>query len=176
MLIKRTLLTLMTLFIAVSGMPVYAEEAPAPEVTEQKDDAQASAEGENVLGIKKLYAEEPSMLTTGVKFNAAIKTLAAGKSKSFNSTDSLIQSVQVVDAPPSGSIATKDVSANNDGSYLAWWDADTKTIYLYSKSGAIVLNPDSSSMFSWCRVGHKPGNGHEQHAPGLQQPHRPGRF
>ena len=150
MFIKRTLLTLMTLFMAVSGMPVYAEKAPAPEVTEQKDDAQASAEGENVLGIKKLYAEEPSMLTTGVKFNAAIKTLAAGKSKSFNSTDSLIQSVQVVDAPPSGSIATKDVSANNDGSYLAWWDADTKTIYLYSKSGAIVLNPDSSSMFSWC--------------------------
>ena len=61
MFIKRTLLTLMTLFMAVSGMPVYAEKAPAPEVTEQKDDAQASAEMESVLGIKKLYAEEPSM-------------------------------------------------------------------------------------------------------------------
>ena len=150
MFIKRTLLTLMTLFMAVSGMPVYAEKAPAPEVTEQKDDAQASAEMESVLGIKKLYAEEPSMLATGKEFNAAIKTLAAGTSKAYNTTDSLIQSVQVVDTRPSGSITIKDVSANNDGSYLAWWDAGTHTIKLYSESGDVILNPDSGSMFSGC--------------------------
>ena len=151
MFIKRTLLTLMTLFMAVSGMPVYAEKAPAPEVTEQKDDAQASAEGESVLGIKKLYAEEPSMLTTGTSFSGAIKTLAAGKSKTYSSADSLIKSVQWVNTLPSGSITTKDVSANQDGSYLAWWDAGTSTIKLYSESGDVVLNPDSSSMFRNCK-------------------------
>ena len=168
MFIKRTLLTLMTLFMAVSGMPVYAEKAPAPEVTEQKDDAQASAEMESVLGIKKLYAEEPSMLATGKEFNAAIKTLAAGTSKAYNTTDSLIQSVQVVDTRPSGSITIKDVSANNDGSYLAWWDAGTHTIKLYSESGDVILNPDSGSMFSGCSnlttgcfwMEYKPGNEH----------------
>ena len=141
----------MTLFMAVSGMPVYAEKAPAPEVTEQKDDAQASAEGESVLGIKKLYAEEPSMLTTGTSFSGAIKTLAAGKSKTYSSADSLIKSVQWVNTLPSGSITTKDVSANQDGSYLAWWDAGTSTIKLYSESGDVVLNPDSSSMFRNCK-------------------------
>ena len=150
MFIKRTLLTLMTLFMAVSGMPVYAEKAPAPEVTEQKDDAQASAEMESVLGIKKLYAEEPSMLATGKEFNAAIKTLAAGTSKSYYNADSLIKSVQVVNTLPSGSITTKDVSADQDGSYLAWWDAGTHTIKIYSKSGNVILNPDSSRMFDGC--------------------------
>ena len=150
MLIKRTLLTLMTLLMAVSGMPVYAGEAPPPEVTEQKDDAQASAEMESVLGIKKLYAEEPSMLTTGVKFNAAIKTLAAGKAKTYSSADSLIKSVQMVNTLPSGSITTKDVSADQDGSYLAWWDAGTGAINLYSKSGDVILNPNSSGMFYTC--------------------------
>ena len=150
MLIKRTLLTLMTLFIAVSGMPVYAEEAPDPEVTEKKDDTEASTETESVLGIKKLYAEAPFMLTTGKEFNAAIKTLAAGTSKSYGDMDPLIKSVQVVDIPPSGSITTKDVSANHDGSYLAWWDAGTGTIKLYSRLGNVILNPDSSYMFYSC--------------------------
>ena len=68
MLLKRTLLTLLGLFTMASGMPVYAEQAPTPEVTEQKDDAAASVEAESVLGIKKLYAEEPETLTTGSKF------------------------------------------------------------------------------------------------------------
>ena len=99
-----------------------------------------------------LYAKykDPPMLTTGKEFNAAIKTLAAGTSKSYTNTDNLIQSVQVVDTRPSGSITTKDVSTNNDGSYLAWWDAGTSTIKLYSESGDVILNPDSSSMFRNC--------------------------
>ena len=99
-----------------------------------------------------LYAKykDPPMLTTGQKFNAAIKTLAAGKSKSCYDTDSLIQSVQVVNTLPSDSITTKDVSADHDGSYLAWWDAGTSTINLYSKSGDVVLNPDCSYMFYYC--------------------------
>lgn len=148
---KKAILTLMAIFMASSGMPVYAEDAAEPEVTEQKDDAQASAKVESVLGIKKLYAEEPSMLTTGTKFNETIKTLAAGKDTSYNDWDHSIQSVQVVNTMPSGSVTTKDVSANNDGSYLAWWDAGTRTIKLYSKSREVILNPNSFCMFSDCR-------------------------
>ena len=100
-----------------------------------------------------LYAQwkyDPKMLEIGSRFNETIKTLAAGTSTGYYDTDSLIQAVQVVDVLPPGSIATKDVSASNDGSYLAWWDADAKTIKLYSKSGRIVLNPDSSGLFSNC--------------------------
>ena len=99
-----------------------------------------------------LYAKykDPPMLTTGQEFNAAIKTLAAGTSKTSTAWDSLIQSVQMVDTPPSESITTKDVSADHDGSYLAWWDAGTHTINLYSKSGNVILNPDSSYLFFKC--------------------------
>lgn len=151
MLIKKTLLTLMALFMSVSGMPVYAEQAPEPEVTERKDDTAASTEAESTLGIKKLYAEEPETLTTGAKFSATIKTLAAGKTKNRSDWDSLIKAIKVVVTRPSGSITTKDVSARQDGSYLVWWDAGASTIYLYSKSGDIVLNPDSSYMFDGCK-------------------------
>lgn len=100
-----------------------------------------------------LYAQwkyDPTMLTTGQKFNAAIKTLAAGADKKYSDKDTLIKSIRVVDTMPSENITTKDVSANQDGSYLAWWDADTSTIGLYSKSGSIVLNPDSDWMFYNC--------------------------
>ena len=134
----------MAIFMASSGMPVYAEQANEPEVTEQKDDAQASAKVESVLEIKKLYAEEPSTLTTGEKFNEAIKTLAAGKSKAYNATDSFIRSIQVVNTPPFDSTTIKDVSTNNDRSCLAWWDEETGTIKLYLGSEPEKnLNPEA---------------------------------
>ena len=141
---KKAILTLMAIFMASSGMPVYAEQANEPEVTEQKDDAQASAKVESVLEIKKLYAEEPSTLTTGEKFNEAIKTLAAGKSKAYNATDSFIRSIQVVNTPPFDSTTIKDVSTNNDRSCLAWWDEETGTIKLYLGSEPEKnLNPEA---------------------------------
>lgn len=136
--------------MASSGMPVYAEQASKPEISETDKKLVPETGTASVLGIKKLYAEEPSTLTTGMDFNVAIKTLAAGTAKSHNNWDSLIQSVQVVNTRPSDSTPTKDVSANKDGSYLAWWDAETSTIKLYSNSGDVILNPDSSNMFGGC--------------------------
>ena len=65
MLFKKTVLSLIALFMSVSGMPVYAEEAPAPEVTETDKKLVPETGTASVLGIKKLYAEEPSTLTTG---------------------------------------------------------------------------------------------------------------
>lgn len=100
MLFRKSILSLMALFMSVSGMPVYAEQAPEPEVAERKDDTAASTEAESTLGIKKLYAEEPGTLITGKEFNAAINSLAAGTSKEYTDTDSLIQSIQMMDPQP----------------------------------------------------------------------------
>ena len=101
------------------------------------------------IGLYAKYKDTPT-LTTGEKFNEAIKTLAAGKNTHRYDDDTLIKSIQVVNTRPSDSTPTKDVSANQDGSYLAWWDAGTHTIKLYSESGDVILNPDSSDMFYYC--------------------------
>lgn len=93
MLFRKSILSLIALFMSVSGMPVFAEQTPEPEVAERKDDTASSTEAESTLGVKKLYAEELAMLTKGTNFNAAIKTLAAGADKKYWAIDSLIQSI-----------------------------------------------------------------------------------
>lgn len=88
-------------------------------------------------------------LTTGKKFNIAIKTLARDSNPDIYSFDDSIQKVVLTTEAPGSGTTTADVSADGDGSIKAWFD--NGTIYLYA-SGAhgIALNADSANLFASC--------------------------
>lgn len=54
---------------------------------------------------------------------------------------------QSIEAPDSG-ISVKDISECSDSSIVTWYDSASKTQYWYSITGTIILNENSSGMFS----------------------------
>ncbi len=93
---------------------------------------------------------KPPVLTTGGKFNIAIKKLAGNSNPGYMTPDSNITTVKLTTTAPGNGITTEDVSADQNGAVKAWFD--NGTIYLYASGGSeLALNADSSAMFYYCR-------------------------
>lgn len=90
-------------------------------------------------------------LESGPKFNVALKALTANGSASsitsWSENSSIKKFTRSSDAPASG-ITTADISDKQDKSIVAWFDADTGTIYWYSMADTILMNESSDTMFA----------------------------
>ena len=87
-------------------------------------------------------------LTTGQNFNVAIKTLAGNTSPTYSTSNSTITAFERSNEAPASGVTTADISENQDGSVVAWFDSGT--IYWYSDADTVYMNEDSSKMFYYC--------------------------
>ena len=98
-----------------------------------------------------LYAQWVSnVLDTGMTVNAKLKRLAGNSSASYTTQDTNVTAIAKASTLPADFIPTNDNTISIDGSanpVYAWYDTDTTTIYYYTESDEIIMNPDSSYMF-----------------------------
>lgn len=88
-------------------------------------------------------------LTTGEKFNIAVKNLVPGANATRTWTaDTAITAIVRSPSAPDASENTIDISSANDGSILAWFDGSSGTVYWWSSADKVYFNGDSSFMFS----------------------------
>lgn len=91
--------------------------------------------GEGTLIDGKLFRKSLIELTTNEEYNEW-----AG--------DYAISSIRFADNEPDDSVSKINVAIDgSDYPIFAWYDENSKTIYLYTKNSKIYLNEDSSSMF-----------------------------
>ncbi len=95
------------------------------------------------------YKDSRVFLTTGRDFNEAIKRLSGQSSATYNITNSTITAFERSATAPGSGVITADISNNQDGSVVAWFD--NGTVYWYSEADKVYMNKDSSSMFYNCR-------------------------
>lgn len=89
---------------------------------------------ETVPEIPNTYAN----METGTSFRTDVENLNGGELK-------LITSVKFAKSAPATGVTTADVSAEKNGSILAWMD--NGTLYIYSEAGHLTLAQDSQSLF-----------------------------
>ncbi len=94
----------------------------------------------------------PAFLDTGQNVNAKMKSLAAGETKTYNNSDSLIKSIQTADSLPADFEPTEantiSLSTSDKPAYIFFDNTnDAGIMYVYSGNATPVLNPDSSYMF-----------------------------
>ena len=99
-----------------------------------------------------LYAQwtDKAMLDTGTTVNIKLKRLAGNSSAESYIEDTNVTAITRASTLPTDFIPTDDNIISVDGSIIpvyAWYDADTTTIYYYTESDEIIMNPDSSYMF-----------------------------
>ena len=87
---------------------------------------------------------EKVMLESGEQFNVDIKTLARGSNPTWQTQNTSIKAIKVVNTLPNN-IQTIDVSAAKDESIKAYFD--NGTVYLYTTLSKVILNPDSHGLF-----------------------------
>ena len=94
----------------------------------------------------------PAFLDTGQNVNAKMKSLAAGETKTYNDSDSLIKSIQTADSLPADFEPTEaniiSLSTSDKLAYIFFDNTnDAGIMYVYAGNATPVLNPDSSYMF-----------------------------
>ena len=98
-----------------------------------------------------LYAQWISnVLDTGQTVNAKLKRLAGNSSASYSTQDTNVTTIARASTLPADFAPTNDNTISIDGSanpVYAWYDTDTTTIYYYTESDKIIMNPNSSYMF-----------------------------
>ena len=114
-----------------------------------KSSSSATLERNTVLKLPEL-AFAPILadtLTTGMKFNAAVKSLI-NTGSTYSSEDNTIKNIVfeggVAPVPSANSV---DVSASGDGSVLAFWDEASSTVTVRTLAAELFLNEDPSYMF-----------------------------
>lgn len=91
-------------------------------------------------------------LTTGQKFNAAVKKLVPGSNAASSWTaDTAITAIARSLSAPEASENAIDISDAGDGSILAWFDSSSETVYWWSSADKVYLNSDSGYMFAFLR-------------------------
>ena len=97
------------------------------------------------MAVKTLdYTSTAATLTDGSTFNAALKTLAAGSSKTHESIDNLIKGIKYA-----YSTATEGVNVSSSTyPVYAVFDSATGIVTLNSTADRIYLNKDSRYMFA----------------------------
>ena len=88
---------------------------------------------------------EKVMLESGEQFNVDIKTLAGDSNPTWQTQNTSIKAIKVVNMLPNN-VQTIDVSEAKDESIKAYFD--NGVIYLYTTLSKIILNPDSHCLFS----------------------------
>ena len=109
-----------------------------------------------------LYAvvrELKAMYLNGQQFNSKIKTLAKGSSRDYDSTDSLIKSIEYrsvdfdINDVPVSAVNVAITNDEYDTPIYAWFEKDTianngtGTLNIYSEANRIWMNNDASCMF-----------------------------
>ena len=98
-----------------------------------------------------LYAQWiGNVLDTGTTVNAKLKRLAGNSSAEWDTEDTNVTTIARASDLPTDFTPTDDNTISINGSttpVYAWYDTDTTTIYYYTESEKIIMNPDSSYMF-----------------------------
>ena len=84
-------------------------------------------------------------LATGSNFNAALKKLSGQSTATYSTSNTSITSILRSTEAPDEGVTTADISADQDGSIVAWYD--NGTIYWYTADDIIYMNADSAHMF-----------------------------
>jgi len=95
------------------------------------------------------YAD--SMLAPGHIVNAKMKSLASGTSMEYTSISSDIKAIRMADSLPEDFVPSETntvSSADSANPVYIFFDNETAIMYFYTEYGPIVMNPDSSVMFS----------------------------
>ncbi len=127
--------------------PTPVDPTPTPETTTT---TKPSGSSSNVIYACGSGNNDPNATTTslcaGEKVNVALKKLVNDKAKSYDDKDTIVTAIKFTSTKPSLSTKVANISPYNSKEVLAWLD-DT-TIYIYSSSSVILLNSDSSKLFS----------------------------
>ena len=101
--------------------------------------------------IITLYAQwVGNVLDTGQTVNVKLKRLAGNSSAKYDTVDTNVTTIARASDLPANFTPTNNNTISINGSttpVYAWYDTDTTTIYYYTESEKIIMNPNSSSMF-----------------------------
>ena len=134
-----------------SGEGGSEEPSPTPETpTPETPTPSPSGSYSNAIYACGSGNNDPSATTTslctGERVNVALKKLINDKASSYEDIDTIVTAIKFTATKPSSSTKVANISPYNSKEVLAWLD-DT-TIYIYSSSSEILLNSDSSKLFS----------------------------
>ena len=82
--------------------------------------------------------------------NVKLKRLAGNSSAKYDTVDTNVTTIARASDLPANFTPTNNNTISINGSttpVYAWYDTDTTTIYYYTESEKIIMNPNSSSMF-----------------------------
>ncbi|MBR3318923.1 BspA family leucine-rich repeat surface protein [Candidatus Saccharibacteria bacterium] len=104
--------------------------------------------------LKTAPASRPTTLDTGMTVNAKMKTLAAGSTKAYTDSDSLIKSINVhLETPAPSGFTPSDANTVSSATsehpiYIVFDNTNSAGVmHFYTEGDRIVLSPDSSAMF-----------------------------
>ncbi len=106
-----------------------------------------------VFCLNPANADTGSMLDTGVAVNAKVKSLAAGGETDAGTDTGAVRAIRAADSLPGDFVPSEANTVSVPGSrHPVYIFTDNKentgTVYFYTEDDRIVMNPDSSFMFS----------------------------
>ena len=129
----------------VTPSPEPTTTAPEPTPNQPAETPQESQD-ESVSTLAD-YPDGRAVLDTGDNVNYAIKQLTGQDMKRYRGNET-IQAILRSNSPAPAGVTTKNLSISRVP-VIAWWDAQAKTIYWYSKDSKPMLNADSVRIFSY---------------------------
>ena len=118
--------------------------------TPYADEATITIEEPGQIQLFAQWVATTTTLDTGYNVNAAIKTLAAGRSVNYYSDDTLIKKLEFVDTLPAAvndNTPKVNIALSGEEPVYAYWVANEEKIYINTEMDTIYANSDSSDLF-----------------------------
>ena len=86
------------------------------------------------------------VLLSGQTICESLKRLSGTFKQNYYDEDNLIEEIVITDTPAPSGVETAEISSSGTP-VTAWFDSQSKTIYISTKKDKLILNNDSSYMF-----------------------------